>query len=597
MLEPLVRARGLQVHFPLFKGFVQRLLGGGRRFVHAVDAITFHVMPGEIFGLVGESGCGKSTTGRALLGLAPVTEGEIVLEFPETEAEENRWVRPIGVLLVVFAWWASAAIYAGHAAALAATGRGFLPSGIHPILPGLALAAWILLAASQAVAAAGLWTMRPWSRRPARLVALLGVFLAIDALPIGLLPFAGNLIVGAYLGSSGVAGLVRRSGWLVPSTRFAIGPRGVLEGSEEEELGSRLRRLLVGPKAVSASGSSWIVRRLRSKVQIVYQDPHAALNPALTLGEGIEHALRAHWGNVVAVERADGNGSVPAQPTSEAVRSHVLALFDDVGLRPPEQFYAKFPSEISGGQKQRVVIARSLAPRPRLLVADEPVALLDMSIRAKILELLLDLKAKYGLTYVFITHDLATAKLVCDRIGIMYLGRIVEMGPAARIFEDPKHPYTQALLQAIPIPDPKRRRPKVLPKGEVPDAVAPPAGCRFHPRCPVAMATCGWEGRDFIDYLEDRRMDAAQAEEDEAALGPIKEWRAAGAIASRAVGEESVERLTTRVRAAIAEAAAPMREAVASVQVEGGRIVVRFREPVRLEPKEVEGRTVECLLY
>lgn len=529
MAEPLVRARNLKIHYPLFKGFVQRLLGGGSLVVRAVDGVAFDVWPGEVFGLVGESGCGKTTTGRALLGLTPITDGEVVVRFPEGETVRE-YVRPPGLLLACLFWWVLAAAYAIPVLLVPA---GTFPPYIPPF--GRAAATAVLVAAAlQTVFAFALFRMKPWSRRPARIVAAYGILLGILALPWGLFLIALQSAILIYLGTPGLVGLIRRSGWLLPATRFVLHPMGISEELVGAETPLSLaERLLLGPPAVSTRGFSWILRQLRSKVQIVYQDPHAALSPAITVGEAIEHALAAHWSTVVAAERAVGNTDVPPNPTREALRERANRLLDDVGLRPPEQFYAKQPAEISGGQKQRVVIARSLAPRPLLLIADEPVALLDMSIRAKVLELLLELKRKYGLTYVFITHDLATAKLVCDRIAIMYLGRIVESGPSARIFGDPKHPYTQALLQAIPNPDPQKRRPKVLPKGEVPSAVSPPAGCRFHPRCPVALPTCGWEGRDFLAYLEERGLDPARARVDEEVLGRPQEWTADGLIAQR----------------------------------------------------------------
>jgi peptide/nickel transport system ATP-binding protein len=186
------------------------------------------------------------------------------------------------------------------------------------------------------------------------------------------------------------------------------------------------------------------------------------------------------------------------------LRNRVAEALETVGLSPPEQFLEKYPSDLSGGQKQRAVIARAIILNPVLLVADEPVSMLDMSVRAKILELMLDLKKKLDLTYLYITHDLATAKFFCDRIAILYLGRIVEIGPSAAIYEDPKHPYTKALLRAIPEPDPRRTVPRDLPRGEVPDAARPPLGCSFHPRCPNAFEVCGWETRDLRDLLEAR---------------------------------------------------------------------------------------------
>ena len=195
-------------------------------------------------------------------------------------------------------------------------------------------------------------------------------------------------------------------------------------------------------------------------------------------------------------------------------------VLEDVGLHPADLFHDKYPRELSGGQKQRVVLGRVIALRPSIVIADEPVAMLDMSIRAHVLRLLLDLRAKYGLTYIFITHDLATAKLICERIAIMYLGQIAEIGTTRSVYAHPKHPYTKALLEAIPVPDPDRRHEKKLPKGEVPNAVNPPAGCRFHPRCPVATPTCGWEPRDVFELLDRRALDVETRNRDEEALGP-----------------------------------------------------------------------------
>ncbi|HEX5771499.1 MAG TPA: ABC transporter ATP-binding protein, partial [Nocardioidaceae bacterium] len=174
-------------------------------------------------------------------------------------------------------------------------------------------------------------------------------------------------------------------------------------------------------------------------------------------------------------------------------------------------------------QKQRAVIARAIILDPEVLVADEPVSMLDMSVRAKILQLMLDLKNDLGLTYVYITHDLASAKFFCDRIAIMYLGRIVEIGPTEEIFADPKHPYTKALLQAIPEPDPRKMLPRDLPRGEIPDAARPPLGCSFHPRCPEAVAECGWESRDLRTLLEEHwtRQDPSVYERERELVGDL----------------------------------------------------------------------------
>jgi oligopeptide/dipeptide ABC transporter ATP-binding protein len=227
------------------------------------------------------------------------------------------------------------------------------------------------------------------------------------------------------------------------------------------------------------------LRRIRQDVQMVFQDPNAALNPAMTIEQAVGDPLRIH-----------------GVKSAEERRAKVIDTLERVGLSPVELFLSKYPRDLSGGQKQRVVLARAIIMGPTVLVADEPIAMLDMSVRAKILQLMLDLRKQLDLTYVYITHDLASAKFFCERIAIMYLGRIVEIGDTAEIFENPKHPYTKALLAAIPDPDPERTIPRDLLKGEIPDAARPPLGCSFHPRCPAAFEKCGWEARDLVATLE-----------------------------------------------------------------------------------------------
>ena len=231
-------------------------------------------------------------------------------------------------------------------------------------------------------------------------------------------------------------------------------------------------RLFYGGRELSTLGQREM-REFRMKMHVVFQDPDSSLSPRMTVGDAISDPLRIH-------ELASG----------QEAKRRAIALMEKVGLAPPEFLYRKYPHQLSGGQTQRVVLARALVTNPEFLVADEPIAMADVSVRALILELMRKLKEELGLTYLFITHDLATAKYLCDRVAIMYLGRIVELAPRDAIFRRPHHPYTKALLQAVPVPDPRERRKDAIPRGEIPSAIDPPPGCHFHPRCPFAMEEC-----------------------------------------------------------------------------------------------------------
>ena len=301
MAEALLRVKNLKKYFPIRGGLLSREVAR----VHAVDDVSFEIQRGETLGLVGESGCGKSTTGRSILRLIEPTAGEV------------------------------------------------------------------------------------------------------------------------WFGDKQVTSLDKRS-----------------------------------------------LRRLRREMQIIFQDPYASLNPRMTVGSIVGEALVIHRLARSKKEREE----------------RVVQLLETVGLLPDHR--RRYPHEFSGGQRQRIGIARALAVSPKLIVADEPVSALDVSIQAQIINLLEDLQKQFGLTYLFIAHDLSVVEHISTRVAVMYLGRIVELAPANELYANPKHPYTEALLSAVPIPDPTTKRKRILLEGDVPSPIEPPSGCRFHTRCPIRVPSC-----------------------------------------------------------------------------------------------------------
>ena len=313
--EVLMRVRGLKKYFPITAGLLQRQVGA----VKAVDDISFDVYKGETLGLVGESGCGKTTTGRTILQLT-----------------------------------------------------GYRPT----------------------------------------------------------------------------------------------------EGSVEFE----------GTDLATVQGAA--LRGMRKRMQMIFQDPYASLNPRMTIGRIISEPLAVH-----------GVGNQQEQ------RDRVQSLLQRVGLNP--YYINRFPHEFSGGQRQRVGIARALALNPTLIVADEPISALDVSIQAQVVNLLQDLQEEFGLTYLFIAHDLSMVRHICDRVAVMYLGKIVETADSNELYTNPLHPYTQALLSAVPVPDPEveRKRSRIILTGDVPSPANPPVGCNFNTRCPVAIDVCFSEEPELREVL------------------------------------------------------------------------------------------------
>jgi oligopeptide transport system ATP-binding protein len=215
-------------------------------------------------------------------------------------------------------------------------------------------------------------------------------------------------------------------------------------------------------------------KTLRRKIQMVFQDPYESLNPTQTIEEIVNEPLLVHGIGQNKQERDE----------------RVMKAMEDAGLKPAEIYLSRFPHELSGGQRQRVVIAAALVLEPEILLADEPVSMLDVSIRAEIINLLAELRITRQIAVIFITHDLGSVGFFADRVAVMYLGRIVEIGTMLEVLEKPQHPYTKALISVIPVPNPRLRRERIILQGETPNPIDVPTGCRFHPRCPVAMPAC-----------------------------------------------------------------------------------------------------------
>ncbi len=314
------------------------------------------------------------------------------------------------------------------------------------------------------------------------------------------------------------------------------------------------------------------LKAFRKRAQMVFQDPYQTLNPRFTIERIVAEPLRIH-----------------GIAKGEELRARVVAVLESAGLKPAETYLERFPHELSGGQRQRVAIARAIVLEPRFIVADEPVSMLDVSIRAGVLNLMRRYRDTQGISFIYVSHDLPTIRYVADRTAIMYLGEIVEVGPTETVISERKHPYTQLLLDASPEPDPEVVKPPLESAGEIPSPIDPPNGCNFHTRCPLATVHCGWEGRDVIAAIADWDL----AEKPRAALGtPRREGLSVRIPAPGGTGPARV------LIDEIMRARHPSLAETARIEDTGDALMLHFKETPSPRRRHIsEAHEAACILY
>ncbi len=334
----------------------------------------------------------------------------------------------------------------------------------------------------------------------------------------------------------------------------------------------------------STRGIQKKLKAFRRNLQVVFQDPYETLNPRFTVLNTIMEPLKIH-----------GLGQNYSQRV-EMVKEALMRA----ELLPPENFLDRFPHQLSGGQRQRVALARAIVLEPKFIIADEPVSMLDVSIRAGILNLLRRLRNELGVSLIYISHDLATIRYTCDRTAILYLGRIVEIGDTEKVIQKPAHPYTRMLLAAVPVPDPQEKRERVDPRGEIPDPIMLPNGCRFHPRCQSALPSCGWEGRDLQQLLEELQEKDMLTPEEKSMLDKIEKIRVDKYnLLLQTKGNNAAEIEVIKILKGIMEKhRPPMLNAVEDFSTEGSTVKVIFSPQLDPELSNIgEGQAAACYLY
>jgi len=457
--QALIDLQDVKMYFPLKR---TRFFQKEKLFVKAVDGVSIEIFEGETFGLVGESGCGKSTLGRVMLQLYDQTAGS---------------VRYRGVTLD------------DYAPAYALKDAAKIPDVFG------APEQMILNFPEQAKIAGGLLLSNDLPEVARAIRENLQAVKEVNRLQT--LRQLNEIKRDAYLGSENLTSVETRRLAKTEATIESL-QKDLMAAEEEQKKSAGVLAEIRG-RCSEKSGFDLLedfhdvsidlsrltkeeMRRQRRHLQIIFQDPYSSLNQRFSVGQIISEALVAH--NMY-------------RRGSRQLEEYILDVMDKCGLA--NYFLHRYPHQFSGGQRQRIGIARALAPRPRFVVCDEAVSALDVSIQSQIINLLIDLKEESNLTYLFISHDLSTVKFISDRVAVMYLGNIVELGNSDRIFEEPLHPYTNSLLEAIPTTDEASNKELQILEGDIPSPINPPPGCKFHTRCRYATEICT---RDVPEWRE-----------------------------------------------------------------------------------------------